>query len=111
MTAFNRPPLRSSGLPAPSAPPQAIDNPCAYLPQLRAALYALLSGAQSQQIRDGDRWRSTQNGNAKELRAEIRKLEIMCDPRLQRRAVRAGPYVPADAVPGYGYPFGFAWPY
>ena len=70
-----------------------------------------MAGAQHQQVRDGDRWLSFHNGNVKELRAEVRKLEIMCDPRLQRRAVRAGPYVPADAAPGFGYPFGFGWPY
>jgi hypothetical protein len=112
MNTFNRPPLPGNCAPPPSAPPQAIDNPCIYLPQLRAALYQLMTGNQTQQTRDQDRWKTTHPGNVKELRAEIRKLEILCDPRMSRRAVRAGPYVPPGSInPGYGYPFGFGWPY
>jgi hypothetical protein len=115
MSNFNRPPMKQAGFPAQQQPPQAIDNPCAYLPQMRAALYSLMTGNQTQQIRDNDRWRTTHNGNVKELKMEIRKLEIMCDPNMRRRAMRAGPYVPAGSVPpygpGFGFPFGTGWPW
>jgi len=111
MSNFSRPPLSKSCFPASSQPPQAIDNPCAYLPQLRAALYSLMTGNQAQQIRDADRWRSTHNGNVKELRAEIRRLEIMRNPGMSKRALRAGPYVPPASAPGYGFPFGQGWPW
>jgi hypothetical protein len=74
----------------------SIDNPCAYLPQLRAALYQLMTGAKSSEVRDGDRWMKFHNGNVAELRSEIRKLEQICtaDGQVSNapRAVRAGPH-------------------
>lgn len=106
-TPFNRPPLRGQ---FPTGQQPAIEeHPCAILPQLRAAYYSLLAGKQTQQVRDGERWQTWHAGNAKELKAEIRRLELMCEsPR--KRAVRAGPYVPSNA-PGWGFPFGTGWPY
>lgn len=56
----------------------AINDPCAVLAELRAAYYALLSGAQTAKVRDGDRWREFHRGNATSLRNEIAKLEYMC---------------------------------
>ena len=68
----------------------AVDNPCALLPQLRAALYQLMSGQQRAQVRYGDQWLTWQRGNAAELRDEVRRLEFMCSNR--PRAVRVGNY-------------------
>jgi hypothetical protein len=59
-------------------PNGGINDPCAILPQLRAAYFDLLSGAQTAQIRDGERWRTFHKGDAKMLRDEIRRLEYMC---------------------------------
>jgi hypothetical protein len=110
--SFNRPPLNRAGCyPQPSQVPQAIDDPCKFLNSLRAAYYALLSGKQSAQIRDGERWQSFHRGDAKMLRAEITKLSIMCDPNMKSRAVRAGPYATQNAAPGFGFPFGYGWPF
>jgi hypothetical protein len=85
MSNYNQP----SGL-------QPIDNPCAYLPQLRAALYTLMTGAKSSEIRDGDRWLKFHQGNVAQLRAEIRKLDQICNANgtvnNSPRAVQAGPH-------------------
>lgn len=59
--------------------PIAIDNPCAVLPLLRGALYQLMSGQGRAQVRFGEQWVTYHAGNAKELRAEIRKLETICN--------------------------------
>jgi hypothetical protein len=79
----------------PSSSAPSVDNPCAYLPQLRAALYQLMIGAKSSEVRDGDRWMKFHQGNVVQLRAEIRKLETICgaDGQVSNapRAVRAGP--------------------
>ncbi len=109
---FNRRPLQGQCFSAGQQPPQAIDarQQCAILPALRAAYYSLLAGKQTAEVRNGDMWQTFQRGNAKELKAEIRRLEILCEnPR--KRAVRAGPYVPSDALPGWGFPFGAGWPF
>lgn len=100
---FNAPraPMADPCAGKPNAPPQAIDNPCAYIPQLRAALYALLAGAQAQEVRFGDQLVRYHNGNIPHLRAELRRLEIQCN-NAGPRAVRAGPYVPTSAP---RYPF------
>ena len=76
----------------------AVDNPCALLPQLRAALYQLMAGQQRAEIRNGDQWLRWHQGNVKELRAEVRRLELICGSSSNAgRAVRVGPYVPFNA--------------
>lgn len=80
------------------ATPPAVDDPCALLPQLRAALYQLMSGQQRSEVRNGDRWLVWHQGNVKELRAEVRRLEMTCGSSSNAgRAVRVGPYVPFHA--------------
>ena len=85
-----------------------VDDPCAVLPELRAAYYSLLTGGQTAQTRDSDRWLTKHRGDPRVLREEIARLEIQCDPILSRaRAVRVGPYVPANRMPsGFLPPFG-----
>ena len=74
-------------------------NPCLALPALRTALYRLMAGDSRAKImfagNGGHRETVYHPGDVKSLRAEIRKLEIMCDPDLAHgRAVRAGPVAP-----------------
>lgn len=72
-------------------------NPCLLLPQLRTALYALMAGDRRAKVMFGHGQRETvyHPGDVKQLRAEIRRLEILCDPALAHgRAVRAGPVEP-----------------
>ena len=109
---LNRPPVDMGCYGAPSAPPQTVTDPCSLLPQLYAAQAALLSGQQTVQVRDGERWISYAPGNAKQLTELIARLQMQCpqsasnpmgapDPR--HRAVRAGPYSNrAYGAPGYG---------
>jgi hypothetical protein len=86
---------------APPTRAAAIDNPCAYLPVLRGALYKLMSGEAKSQVRFGDQDLSFHNGNVKELRAEIRKLEAMCAQG--GRAERVGPrFNPSTYGGGHG---------
>lgn len=77
-------------------PPQvspAVDNPCALLPQLRAALYQLMAGQQRSEVRNGDQWLVWHQGNVAELRKEVRRLEMICGANaFQPRAVRVGRY-------------------
>lgn len=91
----NRPPLNQSAYPQPSGPPTQLSHcdECAALPSLRAAYYQLIAGAQSAQVRDGERWQTFAKGDAKELRLAIQRLEIRCEhnPRFgPGRAIRAG---------------------
>jgi hypothetical protein len=83
-----------------------VNNPCEYLPQLRAALYALVTGSKTSEVRDGDRWQKYHQGNVAELRAEIRKLEQICNadgtPNNRPRAERAGPRRIAAPMRGVG---------
>lgn len=72
-----------SGGPAP-----AVDNPCATLPQLRAALYQLLAGQARAVVRNGDQWLEFQKGDAKALQHEVRRLEIICGGRIGAVRVR-----------------------
>lgn len=114
MSNFNRPPMRGNCYPASQQPPQEIGNQgqCAALPALRAALYSAMCGGQNKVIRDQDRWVEKHAPNVKELKQEVRRLEIMCTPNQRHRAVRAGPYVPPGSVgPGFGFPFGQGWPW
>jgi hypothetical protein len=76
----------------PSQATPAVDDPCALLPQLRAALYALMTGQQRQQVRHGDQWLTWHQGNVKELRAEVRRLEAICDPRYAPQSGRVVGY-------------------
>ncbi len=107
-----RPPLNQGAFPAPQRAPSAVqeNEQCAALPALRAAYYSLMAGGQTQQVRDGDRWQSFHPGNVRELKTEIRRLEIMCDPVQSRRAVQAGRH-PSAPYGGFGYRFGCRWPY
>ncbi|MEH2476194.1 hypothetical protein V1281_002636 [Nitrobacteraceae bacterium AZCC 2161] len=86
----------------------ANDNPCAALPMLRSALYDLMGGKTKSQVRFGDQWLSFHNGNVKELRAEVRRLEIICgtngQPSNAGRAVRVGPRF-SPSMSGYGRHF------
>jgi hypothetical protein len=89
-------------VPPPSA--AVIDNPCAALPVLRNALYNLMSGNTRSQVRFGEHLLTFHNGNVKELRAEIRKLEAMCSngvPSNAGRAVRVGSRF-SPSMRGYG---------
>ncbi len=89
----------------------SIDNPCAMLPQLRAAYYALIGGQQTAEIRDNNRILRFHAGNRAELKAEIRKLEALCPAgpgnplKPQLGAVRAGPFTDQPGVhPGFSNP-------
>ncbi|WP_407194294.1 hypothetical protein [Bradyrhizobium sp. STM 3566] len=74
----------------------AVDNPCAFLPQLRAALYQLLAGQARAQVRNGDQWLTFHRADVKTLQHEVRRLETICESGMNvGRAVRVGPYVPA----------------
>ncbi len=76
-----------------------ITDPCAVLPNLRSALYTLMSGQARAQIRFGEHWTTFHGGNVAQLRAEIRKLEAMCGVNADRgRAVRVGPYIPSNGA-------------
>jgi hypothetical protein len=90
---------------APCPSGSANDDPCAALPILRGALYDLMTGKAKSQVRFGDQWLSFHNGNVKELRAEIRRLETMCgsngQPSNVGRAVRVGPRF-SPSMSGYG---------
>ncbi|MGJ0396295.1 MAG: hypothetical protein ACR65U_08730 [Methylocystis sp.] len=93
---FNRAPLNQGCHSPANSPPSSVDDPCLYLKQLRAAYYALLSGAQTQEVRHGDFWQSFHKGDAKMLKQEIDRLSAIC-PQSQgglggRYAVRAGGY-------------------
>lgn len=56
----------------------AVDNPCAMLPQLRAAFYQLAAGQARAVVRNGDQWIEFQKGDAKTLQHEVRRLEVIC---------------------------------
>jgi hypothetical protein len=82
----------------PTGAPPAVDDPCAMLPQLRAALYGLMSGQARAQVRNGDQWLTWHQGNVKELKSEVRRLEIICGTNSNvGRAVRVGPYYSANS--------------
>ncbi|MBG0797104.1 hypothetical protein IYX23_05310 [Methylocystis sp. L43] len=75
---FNRAPLNQGCHSPPNAPPSEVHDPCAMLPKLRAAYYALLAGAQSQEVRHGDMWQRWHKGEAKLLKQEIDRLSAIC---------------------------------
>lgn len=72
----------------------AIDDPCAVLPQLRAALYELMSGQARAEVRHGDQWFRWHRSDVKALQSEVRRLEIICESGGGGRAIRVAPYVP-----------------
>src|SRR5258707_5182271 len=75
-----------------------VDDPCAYLGALRAALYALMAGQAKYEVRNGDQWLTFQTANTQALQHEVRRLEMICDPSSRhRRAIRVGPYIPVNA--------------
>jgi hypothetical protein len=102
---FNRAPLNQGCHSPPSSPPSEVHDPCAMLPKLTAAYYALLSVAQSQEVRHGEHWQRWHRGDAKLLKQEIDRLSAIC-PQSQggsggRFAVRAGGYYPRNHHWGY----------
>jgi hypothetical protein len=48
------------------------------LPKLRAAYFALLSGAQTQELRHNNMWLRLHRGDAKILKQEIDRLSAIC---------------------------------
>lgn len=74
-----------------------VDDPCAMLGALRAALYQFLAGQAKATVRNGDQWLEFHRGDAKALQHEVRRLEMICGGGNQGRAVRVGPYVPTGA--------------
>jgi hypothetical protein len=75
-----------------------VDDPCAWLGQLRAALYQLLAGQTKAEVRNGDQWLQFQRADTKALQHEVRRLEMICDPNARHgRAIRVGPYIPVNA--------------
>lgn len=89
----------TNGCPPPPipAPNPGVVDPCAVLPHLRQALYELMAGKTRSKLRYRERETEYHQGNVKELRAEVRRLELICGP-CQQRAVQAGPH---------RHPFGF----
>src|SRR5258708_39955150 len=82
----------------PSGTPPTVDDPCAYLGMLRAALYQLMAGQARAEVRNGDQWLQFQRADTKALQHEVRRLEMICGRAAhQSRAIRVGPYVPSDA--------------
>ena len=78
----------------------AADDPCALLPQLRAAFYALLAGQARAEVRNGDQWLKFQKADTDTLRHEVRRLELMCGECVRGgRAVRVGPRFPRFSRP------------
>jgi hypothetical protein len=69
----------------------AVDDPCAMLSQLRAALFQLLSGQARAEVRNGDQWSVWHRGDAKTLQKEVRRLELICEGG-GPRAARVGNY-------------------
>lgn len=57
-----------------------VDDPCSMLGALRAALYQLMAGQAKAVVRNNDQWIEFQRGDAVELKAEVRRLEIICGP-------------------------------
>jgi hypothetical protein len=79
----------------------AVDDPCAFLSQLRAALYQLLAGQARAQVRNGDQWLTYHRADVKALQHEVRRLETICGPGANAgRAIRVGPYAPFNAPYG-----------
>jgi hypothetical protein len=78
----------------PSAADPAVDNPCAYLPRLRGAMYELMAGQARAQVRNGEQWSTWHRADLKALQHEVRRLEIICETGINvGRAVRVGhPY-------------------
>ena len=71
----------------------AVDDPCALLPQLRAALYQLLAGQARAEVRNAAMWLKFQRADTDTLRHEVRRLELMCgECGHGGRAVRVGPH-------------------
>src|SRR6266478_9255718 len=82
----------------PGGAPPTVDDPCALLPALRAAMYALMAGQARFEVRNGDQWLSFQKGDAAALQHEVRRLELICGRDAnQGRAIRVGPYTPTNA--------------
>ena len=73
----------------PSGATPKVENPCAMLSALRAALYQLMTGQATAVVRNNDQWIEFQRGDVAELRNEVRRLEIICGSGGRARAARA----------------------
>lgn len=85
-------------------------SPCDMLPEMRQAYYRLIAGNSRQTIRYMDRMATYHAGDAALLKAEIHKLEILCNPHAARnlgRSVQAGRNVGHGGRYGYGGPYGY----
>jgi hypothetical protein len=105
MTTFDRKPLHGGCNTPTAGPPAVIGDPCAHLADLRAALYSLMTGRQTHEVRFGDQWQVFHQGSVVALRAEVMRLERIC-PRGpsnpyggRNTALRAGPYEAAPKRP------------
>lgn len=74
----------------PVGAPPTVNSPCAFLPQLRAAMYALMAGEAQAEVRYENQWHRWQKADLKALQHEVRRLEMMCEHGT-RGAVRVGP--------------------
>jgi hypothetical protein len=82
----------------PSGPVPTVDDPCAMVGALRAALYQLMAGQARAEVRNGDQWIRFQRADTKTLQHEVRRLEMICAQGAnQGRAIRVGPYIPVNA--------------
>ena len=76
----------------------AVDDPCALLSQLRAALYQLLAGQARAEVRNGDQVLRWHRADVKALQHEVHRLERICGPGANAgNAIRVGPYIPVNA--------------
>jgi hypothetical protein len=83
----------------------AVENPCAFLTQLRAAYYQLRAGQARAEVRNGDQWLRFQRADTDALRHEVRRLEMICGASGHGgRAVRVGPRFP-HLLRQFGPPF------
>lgn len=78
--SFNRKPMNQGCAPTTPATPDAITDECQYLAYLKADLYRLMTGQATSEARHGDYWKKTHNGNVVELKREIQRLELKCQP-------------------------------
>lgn len=83
----------------PRATPRPTFDPCDYYAETYQAYMKLMAGEQTAQVRHGERWTTYHRGNAADLRRELRRLEIVCDPNRPRTVQATGPN---PAGPGFG---------
>ena len=62
-----------------SGPALDYSNPCSLLPLYRQALFTLMTGSGQAEVRHGESTLRFHPANVKELRAEVQRLETMCN--------------------------------